>query len=210
MSLEESIKYIDELTAKLKESFRALQTKEREFLEREASIENRLKMVIEQEDELKSYKKVSWCNQLYKQLDDLKNQNKLLTKSNDVLKKNLREKGCSQTNVVVEDSSIGSNIEDTYSGVSESIGSSENAHPIDVKLRNLPDELDGNVNGGVVNEDDEDDEDDEDGEDELSEIIFKGIKYNTDSEYLYDMGSGDAIGYKHKASFRLYKSKGKQ
>ena len=65
-----------------------------------------------------------------------------------------------------------------------------------------------NQEDSLENKDEEDEEDEE--EDELNTIEFEGNMYNTDGQYLYDIETGDAVGYKKGGQFKFYKRKGKK
>ena len=262
MSVEDSIKSIDELTARLKDSFRIVQTREEEFARREKEIQDKLQKLEDQEAELSSYKKVSWCNQLYKQIEELKCQNRLLTRSNEALKKYLRERGCNRENVekisCIEDTSSASkNIKDSEDGGDEeqTLNTSKSQQQTNQQLdrgdqeetvdeqveeqeqeeqKEREEQVEKHIEEQVVETVDKqsndqlskttteqggDEQVDKKGEDlveeegegeeeeDLEEIIFKGNTYNTDLKYLYDVNTGNAVGYKYKKSFRLYKKK---
>ena len=185
MSLQECISSLDAVSQKISVAFQSVQDKEKALEEREKAIEKKILEIQEQEDEISSYKKVSVYNKLCKQVDELKCRNELLIRSNDALKRYLKERGGTR-------------------GDTGKVSKTDDAK----KQSPIPDKSQDHSNNEPDEPNDED-EDDEELVEELNEITFKGEQYNTDSKFLYDIDSGDAVAYKYKTSFRFYKKKEK-
>ena len=216
MSLEECINSLDDVSQKLRGAFLSVKEKEEALLERERAVEQKLLAIQQQEEEISSYKKVSWYNKLCIQVDDLKCKNELLTRSNDALKKYLKERGCTReeaeqvaqvealkkepSKVVIVKSSAR---KDGGQEVDTSQEQENDKAPLSQDAKRQ--EESGNVGEAEEEEDEEAEEEEEEDEEELTEITFKGKTYNTDSNYLYDTDSGEAVGYKYKKTFRLYR-----
>ena len=182
------------------------------------SLEGKIK---EKEDELTSFHKVSMYNKLSRQVEELKTENDLLKKGmfkraeNHLLSKTVEEKDDSSPPKVSDDSSP-PKVSDVSSPPKVSDGDKKQNTETAVELveedkveeTNTPQE---EQEPEVVPEEEPKEEQqevlEEEVEEELTEVVYKNKTYLTDGDYLYLSDSDEAVGYKTKKGWKLYKKK---
>jgi hypothetical protein len=191
------------------------------------SLEGKIK---EKEDELTSFHKVSMYNKLSRQVEELKTENDLLKKGmfkraeNHLLSKTVEEKDGSSP-PKVSDGSSPPKVSDGSSPPKVSDGSSppkvsdgdkkQNTETVvelveedKVEEINKPqEEQEPEVVPEEETKEEQEEEQEEEVEEELTEVVYKNKTYLTDGDYLYLSDSDEAVGYKTKKGWKLYKKK---
>ena len=168
------------------------------------SLEGKIK---EKEDELTSFHKVSMYNKLSRQVEELKTENDLLKKGmfkraeNHLLSKTVEEKDDSSP-PKASDEDNKQNTETAVELVEEDKVEETNKPQEEQEPEVVPEEE-------TKEEQQEEQQEvlEEEVEEELTEVVYKNKTYLTDGDYLYLSDSDEAVGYKTKKGWKLYKKK---
>lgn len=168
------------------------------------SLEGKIK---EKEDELTSFHKVSMYNKLSRQVEELKTENDLLKKGmfkraeNHLLSKTVEEKDDSSP-PKASDEDNEQNTETAVELVEEDKVEETNKPQEEQEPEVVPEEE-------TKEEQQEEQQEvlEEEVEEELTEVVYKNKTYLTDGDYLYLSDSDEAVGYKTKKGWKLYKKK---
>jgi len=167
-------------------ALQVIRDRETALKEREAELHMKEVSLEETKEEQQSFQKVSLYNKLLKDIDQLKTENRLLKRSQELRARQAEEKLCPKSDETV---------------VEIEVTDEDSPDPTDPTKHNS----DANDDADV--EDDGEQKEDDDEDEELDTIKVKGLTYSTDGDYLYDIETGDAIAYKKGDHFRFYKKK---
>ena len=163
---------------------------------REAELHTKELSLQETKEEQQSFHKVSLYNKLLKDIDQLRTENRLLKRSQELRARHAEEKLCPKSDETI---------------VEIEVTDEDSPDPTDLMEANddVPKHNDDvpKHNDDVPKHNDDVVDDEEDDEEELDTIEVKGLTYSTDGDYLYDIETGDAIAYKKGDHFRFYKKK---